>query len=39
MVTTLGHMAGQDLTLEMDVAPHGEEVMERMRIVGVLAKP
>ena len=34
----LGHAAGQDLTEEMEIAPHGEEVIERMRIVGVLAK-
>jgi predicted heme/steroid binding protein len=33
----LGHMAGQNLTDEMDVAPHSEEVMERMKVVGVLA--
>ena len=34
----LGHAAGQDLTEEMEIAPHGEEVIERMRIVGVLAE-
>jgi predicted heme/steroid binding protein len=33
----LGHMAGQNLTEEMDVAPHSEEIMERMKLVGVLA--
>ena len=33
----LGHMAGQNLTDEMDVAPHSEEVMERMKAVGVIA--
>jgi predicted heme/steroid binding protein len=33
----LGHMAGQDLTELMDVAPHSEEVMERMKIVGELS--
>jgi predicted heme/steroid binding protein len=32
----LGHMAGQDLTDQMEIAPHGEEVMERMKVVGVL---
>ncbi len=34
----LGHEAGQDLTLETEIAPHGEDVMERMKIVGVLAE-
>jgi len=33
----LGHEAGQDLTMAMDIAPHGEEVMEKMKQVGVLA--
>ena len=33
----LGHIAGQDLTAEMEIAPHGEDVMERMKVVGVLA--
>ena len=33
----LGHMAGQNLTDEMDVAPHSEEVMERIKVVGVIA--
>jgi predicted heme/steroid binding protein len=32
----LGHMAGEDLTEQMDIAPHSEEVMERMKTVGVL---
>lgn len=32
----LGHEAGQDLTMAMDIAPHGEEVMEKMKVVGVL---
>ena len=32
----MGHMAGQELTEEMEIAPHGEEVMEKMPIVGVL---
>jgi hypothetical protein len=26
------------LTLEMDIAPHADDVMERMKIVGVLAE-
>ena len=34
----LGHEAGQDLTMAMDIAPHGDEVMEKMRVVGVLAE-
>ena len=33
----LGHEAGQDLTMALDIAPHGEEVMEKMKVVGVLA--
>jgi predicted heme/steroid binding protein len=33
----LGHNAGKDLTDQMEIAPHSEEVMERMKIVGVLA--
>jgi predicted heme/steroid binding protein len=32
----LGHMAGKDLTDQMEIAPHGEDVMERMKIVGIL---
>ncbi len=32
----LGHMAGQDLTDQMEIAPHAEDVMERMKVVGVL---
>ena len=32
----LGHVAGQNLTEEMEIAPHSEEVMERMKVVGVL---
>jgi predicted heme/steroid binding protein len=35
----LGHGAGMDLTEEMEIAPHGEEVMEKMKVVGILAKP
>jgi predicted heme/steroid binding protein len=33
----LGHIAGEDLTDQMEIAPHSEEVIERMKIVGVLA--
>ena len=34
----LGHAAGEDLTEQMEIAPHGEDVMERMKVVGVLVK-
>ena len=34
----LGHAAGEDLTEQMEIAPHDEEVMERMKVVGVLVK-
>jgi predicted heme/steroid binding protein len=33
----LGHAAGEDLTEQMDIAPHAEDVLERMKVVGVLA--
>ena len=32
----LGHVAGQDLTEQMEIAPHAEDVMERMTVVGIL---
>ena len=32
----IGHMAGQDLTEAMEIAPHSEEVMEKMKVVGIL---
>lgn len=32
----IGHAAGGDLTEQMDIAPHNEDVMERMKVVGVL---
>ena len=32
----IGHAAGEDLTEAMEIAPHGEDVMERMKVVGVL---
>ena len=35
----MGHGAGQDLTLEMEIAPHAEDVMEKMKVVGLLVKP
>lgn len=31
-----GHVAGQDLTESMDIAPHEQSVLEKMQIVGVL---
>jgi predicted heme/steroid binding protein len=34
----LGHAAGQDLTMEMEIAPHADDVMEKMKVVGVLAE-
>jgi len=34
----LGHMAGKDLTDQMEIAPHGEDVLlERMKVVGELS--
>ncbi|HYB68189.1 MAG TPA: cytochrome b5 domain-containing protein [Candidatus Acidoferrales bacterium] len=32
------HVAGRDLTEEMALAPHGEDVVERVKQVGVLVK-
>ncbi len=32
----LGHMAGQDLTEQMEIAPHSEEVMDKMKLIGIL---
>ncbi len=32
----LGHVAGEDLTMAMDIAPHGEEILEKMKVVGIL---
>jgi predicted heme/steroid binding protein len=32
----LGHEAGNDLTDQMEIAPHSDEVMERMKKVGTL---
>lgn len=34
----LGHEAGQDLTMAMDIAPHEDEVLAKMKVVGVLAE-
>jgi predicted heme/steroid binding protein len=34
----LGHTAGQDLTESMELAPHGSEILERMKVVGVIDK-
>ena len=33
----MGHVAGLDLTLDMEIAPHADDVMEKMKVVGVLA--
>jgi predicted heme/steroid binding protein len=30
------HAAGKDLTEEMTSAPHGEETLERVKLIGVL---
>lgn len=30
------HEAGKDITSEMALAPHGEETLERVKLVGVL---
>lgn len=35
----LGHEAGQDLTMALEIAPHGEEAIERMKVVGILTGP
>jgi predicted heme/steroid binding protein len=32
----LGHEAGQDLTESMEIAPHADDVMERMKKIGTL---
>jgi predicted heme/steroid binding protein len=33
----MGHMAGQELTEEMDIAPHGDDVLTtRMKVIGDL---
>ena len=34
----MGHSAGEDLTEEMEIAPHAEDVMERVKLVGVLTR-
>ncbi len=31
------HQAGKDLTDELDIAPHGPENLDRVKLVGVLA--
>ena len=33
------HQAGKDLTQQMGVAPHADDVMDRMKTVGVLVAP
>ena len=32
----MGHAAGLDLTEEMEIAPHADDVMQRVKIVSVL---
>jgi len=32
----LGHEAGKDLTDQMEIAPHADDVLERMKVVGEL---
>jgi predicted heme/steroid binding protein len=32
----LGHLAGKDLTEDMELAPHAPDVMERMKVIGEL---
>ncbi len=35
----MGHEAGRDLTDDMEIAPHADDVMAKMKVVGVLASP
>jgi predicted heme/steroid binding protein len=30
------HNAGKDITEELELAPHGKEVLERMKLIGTL---
>jgi len=30
------HQAGRDLTEELEIAPHGNEVLEKAKLIGVL---
>jgi predicted heme/steroid binding protein len=32
----MGHEAGRDLTEQMEIAPHADDVMERMKQIGEL---
>jgi predicted heme/steroid binding protein len=32
----MGHTAGEDLTEQIEFAPHAEDVLERMKTVGVI---
>ena len=34
----LGHSAGQNLSEAMEIAPHGSEILKRMKVVGVLSE-
>ncbi|HTY75140.1 MAG TPA: cytochrome b5 domain-containing protein [Candidatus Nanoarchaeia archaeon] len=31
------HMAGQDLTAELELAPHGQENLDRVKMIGELS--
>jgi predicted heme/steroid binding protein len=32
----MGHLAGKELTEDMEIAPHGDDVLGRMKVVGDL---
>ena len=32
----MGHLAGNELTEEMEIAPHSDDVMGRMKVLGIL---
>jgi predicted heme/steroid binding protein len=32
----MGHTAGENLTEQMEIAPHAEDVLERMKTVGII---
>jgi predicted heme/steroid binding protein len=34
----MGHAAGLDLTDDMEIAPHADDVMEKMKVVGELTR-
>jgi predicted heme/steroid binding protein len=35
----LGHLAGEDLTMAIEIAPHGDEAIMKMKVVGTLSPP